>query len=95
MSDTTCIDIVTRDLGYGSEKYYAVEGAFTGEIDIWGKYTFEPATCEFLPTMYLFLDEWEDCNRIIFDGTEEELDGPICEPGDDYKVSRDEDRYYG
>lgn len=42
-----------RDIGYGVEEGEVV-GRWTGEVDAWGKHTFEPDRGE---TLYLFEDE--------------------------------------
>lgn len=47
------ITVATRDLGNGSEEFIK-DGRFTGDVDTWGKWTFQP---EQGPTHYLFADE--------------------------------------
>ena len=48
----------SRDLGYGSED---ITGPYvwTGEIDMWGKFTMLPAFSD-EPAVYLFADEIEE-----------------------------------
>jgi hypothetical protein len=49
------LDWHTRDLsGHGDHEDGSSEGYFTGEVDTWGKRTFQPLHG---PTLYLFPDE--------------------------------------
>jgi hypothetical protein len=54
LEQTVTIEYQCRDIGYGVESGEAT-GRFTGEIDTWGKYTFQPDGIG-LP-LYLFADE--------------------------------------
>jgi hypothetical protein len=58
LEQTVTIEYQCRDIGYGVESGEAT-GRFTGEIDTWGKYTFQPDGIG-LP-LYLFADEIVSC----------------------------------
>ncbi len=53
-SKVATVEYTTRDLGYGSESAQ-VTGMFTGHVDTWGKYTFDPVP--YGAILYLFADE--------------------------------------
>ena len=58
LEEVVAIEYECRDIGYGIESG-EVTGRFTGEIDTWGKYTFQPDGGK--APLYLFADEILSC----------------------------------
>ena len=58
LKQAVTIEYQCRDIGYGVESG-EVAGRFTGEIDTWGKYTFQPDGGK--APLYLFADEILSC----------------------------------
>ena len=58
LEQAVTIEYQCRDIGYGIESG-EVAGRFTGEIDAWGKYTFQPDGGK--APLYLFADEILSC----------------------------------
>jgi hypothetical protein len=58
LEQAVTIEYECRDIGYGIESG-EVTGRFTGEIDTWGKYTFQPEGGK--APLYLFADEILSC----------------------------------
>ncbi len=53
-----------RSNGYDDDVESGImDGRFTGEVDTWGKYTFQPMQ-ESQPALYLFLDEIKECESL-------------------------------
>src|ERR1700735_3086075 len=58
LEQSVTIEYQCRDMGHGVESG-ELAGRFTGEIDTWGKYTFQPDGGK--APLYLFADEILSC----------------------------------